>query len=287
MPPRRLWLPLALLSLSCDLTDPAATGPVTSDAAAEIGAGPQREREAYALLEWASEGCGQTEVPAGLFFHGPAEWCNAESNELCVLSIHCTDHGQCDPQSSLPARCAAQTSLRCTYPRGEGRCERNEDCDAIVPGAHCEGVEKRCQAGAPCREHGRYCTLDSYNTTSCETDGDCTRLRGGKCERMIVATDCRAADSCSADADCYAGQICLCEHGHRSCVDANCKQDADCGLGSRCERATLCGGALQGLYCTTPHDACDPQSRCGPEAACSYDRALARYTCTSCPIQVP
>lgn len=70
---------------------------------------------------------------------------------------------------------------------------------------------------------------------------------------------------CAVDADCSAGQLCLCGAQTGVCVAAACTVDADCGDGYFCRRVQteLPCGAVVHFQCELPSDTCGASVTCG------------------------
>lgn len=103
-------------------------------------------------------------------------------------------------------------------------------------------------------------------------------------------------DECLCDADCGAGEACICANeattapglgqqaGNR-CMPADCSSSDDCG-GSWCRvDISDCLGAWfpQAFRCTTPADDCQYDTDCskGGGEFCDYDEQMELFTCES------
>jgi hypothetical protein len=103
--------------------------------------------------------------------------------------------------------------------------------------------------------------------------GFCADLGGGGGTQLCHS-------GCETDADCGAGQACLCtdesEHGGR-CVEARCATDTDCGPGYRC--ALVPGGCADDVFiCQKAEDDCRADADCSPRQ-CVLDREEDRRVC--------
>jgi hypothetical protein len=97
-------------------------------------------------------------------------------------------------------------------------------------------------------------------------------------------------DACEHDTDC-TGETCAC-HGSpymaslgNSCVQGNCRIDADCGANGYCspsEDPNSCGGLL-GYYCHTANDQCIDDSDCASSGVglevCGYSTTTNIWSC--------
>jgi hypothetical protein len=123
------------------------------------------------------------------------------------------------------------------------------------------------------------CSVTHVTKPQCTSDAQCTAGVNGRCQQGLQDCSC-AYDECGGDADCAAGQTCVC-HGSAyagtsgsACVTGGCRIDSDCGSGGHCSpapRAAVCNGLPQ-YYCHTPNDACVNDSDCtslGPDGVCT------------------
>jgi hypothetical protein len=94
----------------------------------------------------------------------------------------------------------------------------------------------------------------------CVRNADCTDKPYGRCTLDVNGPYCYYR--CITDADCDAGQLCLCDDfaGGGSCVSAGCATDADCGAGNLCAGNAPCG--YQRFECQTSSDECAVDSDC-------------------------
>lgn len=110
-------------------------------------------------------------------------------------------------------------------------------------------------------------------TGSCRKDSDCKERSGGHCS-LISSNDpedrtcaCQYPE-CDGDADCDAGEFCLCS-GPRggACIRGNCSSWSDCESG-RCDRAFYlpdlnCGSAWVTIYaCRSEREECFSDDDC-------------------------
>jgi hypothetical protein len=118
---------------------------------------------------------------------------------------------------------------------------------------------------------------------NCETDADCTLTPYGKCRSTqascnAAGTYCDCAYSCATDADCGAGNICLCAGTFKIserwsvCVPAGCATGDDCASGE-CGASTY-DITTDGLACRNATDPCGAHAQCD-EGEClpSEDRS--------------
>ena len=107
---------------------------------------------------------------------------------------------------------------------------------------------------------------------ACMSDAQCNMGVNGRCsENMGGALFCYCAyDSCGHDADCPAGQLCVCHGsayaggGGNTCMAGNCRVDRDCGAGGYCSptHGTNGCGSVSGYYCHTSADTCVDDGDC-------------------------
>ncbi|MFT5433128.1 MAG: hypothetical protein ACI9OJ_003833 [Myxococcota bacterium] len=133
------------------------------------------------------------------------------------------------------------------------------------------------------------CT-DSPSHFECSVDSDCAGPEG-RCLRTYSfgrSTSCLcAAFECIADADCPNGGVCTCGSGNthgtcggvisvdrcaNRCVPADCRIDADCGVGNFCSPSyEQCGKEIVGYHCHDPSvDECLSDAECGWNHLCSF-----------------
>ncbi|AUX44528.1 hypothetical protein SOCE26_059920 [Sorangium cellulosum] len=116
---------------------------------------------------------------------------------------------------------------------------------------------------------------------NCKSDADCTDQPNGYCATSAVGNappGCFCNYGCTTDADCGAGQICLCGDPVGQCVISSCTSDADCGR-LLCSSYVLnpgCDGI--GFACQTPADECAVDADCPGDEQCSLE--ADRHTCT-------
>lgn len=100
--------------------------------------------------------------------------------------------------------------------------------------------------------------------------------------------------TCAGDSSCPTGQTCACAGSpytggsDNTCVQGNCRVDADCeggsGYCSPALNANSCGSIL-GYYCHTPNDQCVNDTDCqdttmGPQV-CTYAPTDGRWECAA------
>jgi hypothetical protein len=163
------------------------------------------------------------------------------------------------------------------------------------PAAVCEGAAElgggwlRCDNGLLHRPAASACAssvpraeavtippeyLDAGAYLQCGQDSDCSAAPYGYCEWLVgqtYGTFCQYG--CTVDADCAAGQVCLCGDPVGTCSNARCSTDAECGPGQLCAdyiERPACGGTA--FACQTPSDECAAQSDCPQYEYCTLDR---------------
>ncbi len=124
----------------------------------------------------------------------------------------------------------------------------------------------------------------------CKTDADCTAAKNGRCQHSpgggprMPWNSC-SYDYCFADADCPAGNLCVCNRqGGNVCNPSNCRTDADCG-GAQCGFApnVKCWGS-GGNFCRTAKDRCKDDADCpqptgGGRSSCTFDQDTQAWGC--------
>lgn len=133
-----------------------------------------------------------------------------------------------------------------------------------------------CTSGLPRADHSLEGFLDvpagvdAGVADGCVRDSDCTEAEHGHCELAQVGPRC--AYGCLVDADCDAGQVCVCGPAIGECAPAECSTDADCGPSLLCgsyQSAPACGGTR--FACQTPEDRCAGDHDCGQGGYCTRD----------------
>jgi hypothetical protein len=112
--------------------------------------------------------------------------------------------------------------------------------------------------------------VDAGVAYACLRDSDCTEADHGHCELGQGGPYCDYG--CLVDADCGAGQVCLCGPDIGQCVVAQCSTDADCGASSLCgsyEYDPHCGGTR--FACQVAEDRCAGDRDCGEFGICSRE----------------
>ena len=154
--------------------------------------------------------------------------------------------------------------------------------------------------------------------TDSGTDGDASRVAdAGACHgtanviHLSQANGCAShagidagcnvqpKDQCTTDAECGAGQACLCEApipagqpcpggvplaAGNVCVPANCHVDSDCGPCGVCQAEYGCG-TITGYYCQTPNDACYPDTSTYDSNGCHF--ASGHWASSAGPVACP
>lgn len=106
---------------------------------------------------------------------------------------------------------------------------------------------------------------------SCTTDADCTERPNGRCNSFdgFEGTSCGCVYTCAGDADCDAGEVCVCSGvlgaALSQCVTAGCTTDADCPS-KECGITSFDDGCSTHveLACRSDADACDVKADCLP-----------------------
>src|SRR5688572_12029577 len=105
--------------------------------------------------------------------------------------------------------------------------------------------------------------------TACASDAECAARPHGFCAPFSAGlppqTFLTCQSGCVTDADCSGSQICLCGSPVGTCVEATCRDDADCGEG-RCASSTVPGGCS---FDTVRFDCQTPDDECVTDADCS------------------
>jgi len=108
---------------------------------------------------------------------------------------------------------------------------------------------------------------------SCTQDSDCTDAPNGFCGvAPYGAGNCSCSYGCVEDADCGAGQICVCGDPVGRCVAADCTTDADCEGDLLCTTYITepgCGGTA--FACQTADDECAKDADCASGQQCTID----------------
>jgi hypothetical protein len=112
---------------------------------------------------------------------------------------------------------------------------------------------------------------------NCMTDADCVDMPHGYCSPGIQLPGMYCAYGCVKDAECPAGNICLCGDPVGRCVPATCTSDADCGAGLRCQSYDGSHGCgILSFACQTPNDTCQSDADC---AGAYCDGSMGSFTC--------
>lgn len=106
---------------------------------------------------------------------------------------------------------------------------------------------------------------------------ECT---SGMCDPADGST-CLPLSQCVEDADCGAGEACVCtQRRFNRCLPATCRAATDCD-GLSCGVSTDLCGLPESLRCHTPADECQLDTDCvkgGPQR-CQYDEAAGNWRC--------
>lgn len=121
--------------------------------------------------------------------------------------------------------------------------------------------------------------LEPFDGSECTSDADCVEHGFGTCMESILcgftAGPCGCVYGCESDADCDAGQVCLCAaegvSARSRCVAAGCTTDDDCG-GAACTASTdsIDAPAVAQFACHGADDACCSDAACEPGAECRF-----------------
>jgi hypothetical protein len=161
---------------------------------------------------------------------------------------------------------------------------------------------ERCPDGAVFRAQPKACSVTegitacqgTETTKSCNSDAECTDKPHGKCASVSYAdfggptTACQCAYPCADDAECGAGNVCVCGgvipggYASSACAAASCAASSDCSSGE-------CGvGAWQDgcgtevfLACRAAGDACRTAAECTEPGAtqCALSSAGGPWSC--------
>lgn len=117
----------------------------------------------------------------------------------------------------------------------------------------------------------------------CNTDADCA----GKGNNPICTSGgggmipgCFCQPTCSTDADCGAGSICVCAEGFSKCVPSSCKSDSDCKFGVCGNYVDNPGCDFPAFACQTADDKCAVDADCPPQQKCTVDDATKARVCS-------
>ncbi len=158
-----------------------------------------------------------------------------------------------------------------------------EDAEAILTEGGMNTGFVRCSSGAVNRKQAIPVSAEDYVVEippcgqqvegSCTVDEDCADAPSGYCYQgggtYGFPPFCDCTYLCTSDEDCGGDQACVAPEAHDLplawpiCVQADCKQDADCTSG-QCGVASVrdCGFGQLSLVCRTSMDECDDASDC-------------------------
>jgi len=121
--------------------------------------------------------------------------------------------------------------------------------------------------------------IEPIDGSLCTSDADCVEHPFGTCREEVpcgfTAGFCGCAYGCESDADCDAGQVCLCAadgvSARSRCVAAGCTTDADCG-GSACTASTdpFDAPTVAQFACHGADDACCSDAACDVGGECRF-----------------
>jgi hypothetical protein len=178
---------------------------------------------------------------------------------------------------------------------GEGDATVDDDSAGEIPdltvtlGHRTVGAECAGERGSPEQPSG------CGPSDECSVHEDCTTGAHGVC---VSEAGCVCLyDDCVVDADCGAGQVCVCaddtvytwypaaRYKHR-CVSADCAVDADCASGYCLRQRFSCGSvdepsgyATHSYACATERDECRGDEACPSGDPCGYDDEEDRWAC--------
>jgi hypothetical protein len=121
--------------------------------------------------------------------------------------------------------------------------------------------------------------IDRGGVIECRQDRDCTNGAHGRCELSEQALPLPFCQyGCVIDAECAAGQVCVCGDPVGRCETAHCTSNADCGDGFACLQWQ--GDACPGydVSCETSRDQCRTDEDCNPGQSC-YLEDDGRHLC--------
>jgi len=129
--------------------------------------------------------------------------------------------------------------------------------------------------------------VNQHPPNQCAQDSDCNAGINGRC-LWFHASYC-SYDTCFNDSDCSDNGVCACRlanNNSNSCVEGNCRVDADCGQGAFCSPSQLgniCGYdaslSSSGYFCHTVNDSCVEDSNCDSQSTCAYTQQNNRWAC--------
>lgn len=215
--------------------------------------------------------------------------CGAEFAPCCVSGM-CQVGSQCgNLTGDADAVRGADAAVDADAMSSAGRVPVNHrpsdaQCSTPAPPGDCAGPYP----------DGGGCASDT-NCAEAGTNGRCINPGGGPAAPCFCTYD-----RCLGDTDCPSGQTCAC-HGApytdsvgNTCVQGNCRVDADCGAGGYCSPSSntgICGDSLAGYYCHSAADLCIDDSDC-PESSngtvgepgCVYSTTDSRWECIIVPV---
>lgn len=181
-------------------------------------------------------------------------------------------------RSSLPHRLVLACAFVSSCGGGdeaEGEAEAEGESEAESESEAEAESESECPPPEP---PAGSCSLDGE---PCSTDANCADAPYGVCGESKKPAYCACLYYCSNHDDCPVGTACYCD-GIGQCVEANCREDADCGGYACAVSPGSCGGG--GIFCHTPEDECAVDDDCpipenGTPPRCSWDAIEARWIC--------
>jgi hypothetical protein len=129
-----------------------------------------------------------------------------------------------------------------------------------------------CRSRLPRRGYEVY-GVDESQPAGCNRDTDCSGPHAF-CGADDGAPHCVLG--CVTDADCGAGQVCLCGPNIGECRPASCSTDADCADGALCgsyEDEPFCGSIA--FACQIPRDQCSGDLDCNVGGACTIEHGAS------------
>lgn len=230
---------------------------------------------------------------------------------------------QCWPYRTSTGQLATCNNFSGCVPDSLHTCNNSDDCgDATqrcdTATGKCVAVQQVCPFGTTCDPRLKLCVAECLAdedcgdarlrcvnrvceaVTACATDADCAADKSCAVAPGAPMGECRP--SCSADAECPLGQVCL-PNGTRSSCQPGCSSNAGCALNMRCnatshqcEGPTVNGKRIcQGTSACNSCELCDGvANECQVAntgfphcAACSGATECAGGTCVALPVTLP
>lgn len=166
-----------------------------------------------------------------------------------------------------------------------------------------DGTIHREKVGVCSTTNNAQACIGNEALLDCQLDSDCTAKPNGKCIHQVGGfapggdnTSCGCVYACQTDAECDAGQICMCdgvmnsENPWSHCVDTTgCRLSSDCAEGE-CGLSVWFDGCFwhEALKCRTPEDDCRLDADCpGGISVCEISDDVWSCNSTLCTIGRP